>query len=101
MRETLGVGVIGTGWISRAHAHALQTLNHVAPLPVEIRLVSISGRREDAAPAAAGEIGLERWTTSREEIVAEDSVDVVANLTAVDTHAEPCLAGHPPGKPTP
>ena len=99
MRETLGVGVIGTGWISRAHAHALHTLNHVAPLPVDVRLVSIAGRREEAAAAAAGELGFERWTTSWEELVAADDVDVVANLTAVEVHAEPSVAALRAGKP--
>ena len=44
-RDALGVGFLGYGWISRAHAHALHTLNHLAPLGKEIRLVSIAGRR--------------------------------------------------------
>ena len=51
-RDALG-RVPGYGWISRAHAHALHTLNHLAPLGKEIRLVSIAGRRREPLEAAA------------------------------------------------
>jgi predicted dehydrogenase len=99
MRGTLGVGFIGTGWISRAHAHALHTLNHVAPLPAEIRLVSIAGRSEERAAAAATELGFARSTTSWEAVVGDPEVAVVATLAAVEGHAEPTLAALAAGKP--
>jgi predicted dehydrogenase len=98
-RDSLGVGFLGYGWISRAHAHALHTLNHLAPLAKEIRLVSIAGRRAEPLEAAAGELGFERWTTSWEELLDDPEVDVIANLTAVQGHAEPTIAALRRGKP--
>ena len=98
-RDALGVGFHGYGWISRAHAHALHTLNHLAPLAKEIRLVSIAGRRSEPLEAAARELGFERWTTSWEELLDDPEVDVVANLTAVQGHAEPTIAAVRRGKP--
>jgi predicted dehydrogenase len=98
-RAALGVGVIGYGWISRAHAHALHTLNHIQPLDRPVRLVSIAGRRPEPLAVAAAELGFERSTTSWEELVADPEVDVVANLLAVEGHAGPTLAALAAGKP--
>ena len=97
-RDVIGVGVLGYGWISRAHARALHALNHVAPLPKRVRLVSIAGRRPEPLESAARELGFERWTTSWEELLDDSDVDVVANLTAVEGHAEPTLAALQRGK---
>ena len=97
-RDAIGVGFLGYGWISRAHAHALHTLDHVAPLGKEIRLVSIAGRRPEPLEAAARELGFERWTTSWQELLDDPEIDVVANLTAVQGHAEPTIAAVQHGK---
>jgi predicted dehydrogenase len=48
-RGYIGIGIAGTAWITRTHAHALQTINQIAPLPREVRLVNVYGRREEAA----------------------------------------------------
>src|SRR5919198_2634160 len=98
-RDAIGVGVLGYGWISRAHVHALHSLNHIAPLPKRIRLVSIGGRRAEPLEATARELGFERWTTSWEELVEDAEVDVVANLAAVEAHAAPSIAALKHGKP--
>jgi predicted dehydrogenase len=98
-RGAIGVGFLGYGWISRTHAHALHTLNHVSPPSKEIRLVSIAGRRSEPLEAAARELGFERWTTSWEELIDDPDVDVVANLTAMEGHAEPTIAALQHGKP--
>jgi predicted dehydrogenase len=99
VRDAIGVGVLGYGWITRAHAHALHTLNHLEPLPRRVRLVSLAGRRPEPLEAAARELGFERWTTSWEELVDDPEVDVVANLNAVEGHTEPSLAALAAGKP--
>lgn len=98
-RDAIGVGFLGYGWITRAHAHALHTLNHVAPLDREIRLVSIAGRRAEPLEASARELGFARSTTSVEGLLDDPEVDVVANLTAVGGHAEPTIAALLRGKP--
>jgi predicted dehydrogenase len=97
--DTIGVGVVGYGWISRAHAHALHTLNHLRPLTKPIRLASIAGRRAEPLESAAHELGFARWTTSVEELVEDPEVDVVAVLSAVEGHVVPTLAALAAGKP--
>jgi predicted dehydrogenase len=96
--ETIGIGFVGYGWISRAHAHALHTLNHLEPPRKRIRLVSIAGRRREPLEAAARELGFDRWTTDWEELVQDPEVDVVANLTAAEGHVEPTVAALEQGK---
>jgi predicted dehydrogenase len=98
-RETIGVGFVGYGWIARAHAHALHTLNHIRPLAKQIRLVSIAGRNAHRVAPAAAELGFERWTTSWRELVEDDELDVVANVAANEAHAEPSIAALDLGKP--
>jgi predicted dehydrogenase len=97
--RSLGVGFVGYGWVSRAHAHALHTLNHLRPLATRVRLTSIAGRRSEPLEAAARELGFERWTTSVEELVEDPAVDVVAILSAAEGHAGPTRAALAAGKP--
>jgi predicted dehydrogenase len=96
--ETIGIGFVGYGWISRAHAHALHTLNHLEPLAKRIRLVSIAGRRAEPLEAAARELGFERWTTDWQELAEDPEVDVLANLTAAEGHVEPTIGALERGK---
>lgn len=96
--DTIGIGFIGYGWISRAHAHALHSLNHVRPLPKRIRLTAIAGRTADRVEPAAGELGFERWTTRWQDVVEADDVDVVANVAANEAHAAPSIAALEAGK---
>lgn len=98
-RDVIGVGVLGYGWISRAHVHALHTLNHVDPPAKRIRLVALAGRRAEPLERSARELGFERWTTSWEELVDDPEVDVVANCFAVAGHRDPSLAALQAGKP--
>jgi predicted dehydrogenase len=96
--DTIGVGFVGSGWISRAHAHALYALNHVAPLPKRIRLVAASSRTSANAERAGRELGFERWTDDWREIVDDPEVEVVAVLSAAEAHLEPTLAALAVGK---
>jgi len=76
----LRVGLVGTGWIVRAHVHALHTLGHLQPLPYKIRVVVVSGRNREKVEALAAEVGTERWTSDWQRLVEDPEVDIVANL---------------------
>src|SRR5688572_10784381 len=98
-RDSLGIGFIGAGWMGRVHGHALRTLDHLAPLTKQVRLVAVAGRTPTRVERLAGELGFERWTTRWQEVVEDPRVDVVANLATVDVHAEPSIAALQLGKP--
>ena len=97
-RDSIGVGFVGYGWIARAHAHALHTLNHIRPLPKRVRLVAVAGRTAERVEPVARELGFERWATSWEEVVADEEVDVLANVAANEAHAPASVAALEAGK---
>jgi predicted dehydrogenase len=94
----IGVGFIGTGWMSRAHAHALHTLHHIAPDLRRARLVAIAGRDPVRTEAAAAGLGFERATTDWRSVVDDPAVQIVANLAANDIHPQPSVAALQVGK---
>jgi predicted dehydrogenase len=98
-RPIIGVGVVGTAWITRAHAHALRTINHIAPLSHEIRLVNVYGRRAEAAERLRDDFGFTRSTTDWESLVADPEVDVIANLATNVLHEPVSVAALEAGKP--
>jgi predicted dehydrogenase len=97
-RKTITVGVIGSGWIVRAHTHALHTLNHLGAFPAHVRLKWIYGRRAERMASLASELEVERATTDWRQIVEDPEVDVVANAGAHSLHAPVTLAAIEAGK---
>jgi predicted dehydrogenase len=95
----LGIGIIGGGFIGRAHAIALRSLPLYAyppPAVPELRVVAeASGELAAEAPRRL-EIpdGTGRW----EEVVERDDVDVVAVATPNSMHREVVLAALERGK---
>jgi predicted dehydrogenase len=81
------VAVVGTSWISRAHCHALLTLNHIRPLGRPIELTSLHGRTPANIDRLAAEFGFARSSTRWEDAIEDPEIDVVAVLTANTLHA--------------
>ncbi len=77
MAKTLGVGVIGCGNISTAYFT-------LAPLFRGIEMRACADINMDAARARAGEFGLRAETV--EEVLREEAVDIVVNLTIPAVH---------------
>jgi predicted dehydrogenase len=92
------VGVIGSGWIVRAHVHALHTLNHLGSLPARVRLKWIYGRRAEKMVALASELDIERSTDDWRQILDDPEVEVIANAGAHPLHAPVSLAAIAAGK---
>jgi predicted dehydrogenase len=99
MNEPIGIGILGAGWITRAHGHALRTIGHMAPLARPIRLVALSARRAEQGEALADELGVDRFTTDWAEVVNDPNVHVVANLQGTPAHREATEAALTLGKP--
>jgi predicted dehydrogenase len=97
-RSPLGIGFIGYGWMGRTHAHALKTIERLAPVGREIRLVGVAGRNKEAISAARTALGFERAATEWAEIVDDPEVNVVVNLASTDAHAAPCIRALEAGK---
>ncbi len=97
-RRPVRVAVIGTSWISRAHCHALLTLNHIRPLERPIELTSLHGRTPANIDRLASEFGFVRTSTRWEDAIEDPEIDVVAVLTANPLHAPVSRAALEAGK---
>ncbi len=93
MPRVVGVAVLGSGGIARAHATALRRHAEAFPeAPAVGRLVAIAGRDAARAEAAARRLGAERWTADWRALLDDSEVEVVINAGSNDIHAEPSIA---------
>ena len=99
MDRPIRVGLLGAGWITRAHGHALHTLNHVSPLERPIRLTALAARNAERGEAMARDLEIERSTTEWADVVEDPNVDVVAVLLGETAHREATEAALALGKP--
>ncbi|WP_298281329.1 Gfo/Idh/MocA family protein [Acidocella sp.] len=97
MRE-IGIGVIGTGFMGKAHAIAYRAAPAIfseCPRTV-LRLVADINSR--AAEAMAAQFGFQRWSADWKTMLADDSVEVVSITTPNVVHREMALAAIAAGK---
>jgi len=97
--ERIGIGMLGYGFMGRAHAGAYRTLRHLpAPSPLVPSLVSVCGRTRSAVAAAAEEFGFAGSTTDWREVVADARVAVFDNTGPNSLHHAPTIAAARQGK---
>jgi predicted dehydrogenase len=85
--RTLGVAVIGYGFMGKTHTYAHRTLPfYYNPLPVECRLRVVCSSTPDRGAAAQQAGGFERFTTSAEEAILAADVDIVHICTPNHLH---------------
>jgi predicted dehydrogenase len=82
---TLGVGVIGTGFVANMHLAALRKIPGV-------RLVGVADVDPARAAAAVAGVPEARWTTSVAELLSWPEIDGCIVCTPNDTHVEIGLA---------
>ena len=95
----IGIGMLGYGFMGKAHANAFRKIAYVTwPPPLEPRLVAVAGRDETAVAEAAERYGFEHWTTDWRELVSDPAVGLFDNLGPNALHAEPTIAAAEAGK---
>jgi predicted dehydrogenase len=98
-KRTLGVAIIGSGLMAKAHTMAWRNLRAVyGPIPVEIRLVVLVDATDELAAAGAAQFGYERSTTSWQDAVEDPAVDIVDIVTPNFLHKEVAIAAAQAGK---
>lgn len=95
----IGVGMVGYGFMGRAHSIALRKLAWAAPeAPLSPRLVALCGRDVAAAGAVARRFGWERAVGDWRELVEDPAIGLVSNGGPNGLHAEPTIAAARAGK---
>ncbi len=97
--ETLGIGLVGYGYIGRVHTLSYHELPLYYPgaLPT-LSLAAVCTSRAETARAAAEEGGYASWFTDVGELVRNKSVSVVDCSTPNHQHRQTLLAAFAAGK---
>ncbi len=97
--ETLGVGIIGFGFIGKVHAYGYGSIPlFYDPPAVRTRLVGVAECDEARAAAAAEQGGFEFGTADWRELLDRDDIDIINICSPNSLHAEQVLAVLATGK---
>lgn len=94
----IGFGLIGTGFMGRAHAIALHQIGAVFDDVARPRAACVADADEERAARAARELGFERGSGDWRDLVSDASIDVVDICTPNHLHFEMALAALESGK---
>ncbi|MEH6650363.1 MAG: Gfo/Idh/MocA family oxidoreductase [Motiliproteus sp.] len=99
MRKTVGVGVIGMGWMGECHSRSYRAISdRFYDHGIDPRLVICSDNVEVRAKASQHRFGFEEYSTDWKQVIAHPDVQVV-NITApTGMHLEIIKAAAEAGK---
>jgi predicted dehydrogenase len=98
MAKPLNVGMIGYGFMGRAHSNAYIKVNHFFDLAYRPVLKAACARSADAAKAFADKWGYESVETDWRKLIDRKDIDVIDICTPNNLHAEIALAATKAGK---
>src|SRR5579863_3023602 len=96
--RTIGVGLIGTGYMGKCHALAWTGVQAVFGDGPQVRRVMLCEVEEGLARHCADEFGFEASTADWRALIADPAVDVVSITTPNALHAEMAIAALQAGK---
>lgn len=97
-QPTIGVGIIGTGFMGKAHALAYQAAASLFPLSRRPVLEMVADNDRAGAARAFKSFGFARMTVDWRELVADPKVAVVCITAPTGLHHEMALAAIAAGK---
>ena len=96
--KQLRIGLIGTGFMGRAHSNAYRKASNFFELGMEPVLQAVCARSDGAAAAFAKKWGFASSETDWKALIARDDIDAVDICTPNDSHKEIALAAAAAGK---
>jgi predicted dehydrogenase len=97
-KPKLRIGLIGSGFMGKAHAFGYSTAARAFDLPYELELNTLADINDEGAAKAAAALGFTRATSDWRALVASSEIDVV-NITAPNAlHKEMALTAIAAGK---
>src|SRR5438876_8042651 len=98
MTKPLNVGLIGYGFLGRAHSNAYAQVNHFFDLPYRPVLKAACARDAAKVKAFADQWGYESVETDWRKLVERKDIDLIDICTPNNTHAEIAIAAAKAGK---
>src|SRR5256714_13527634 len=101
MTKPLNIGMIGYGFMGRAHSNAYRTVNQFFDLEYRPVLKAVCARDKDKAQAFANTWGYESVETDWKKLLARKDIDAVDICTPNNLHREIAIAAAEAGKALP
>jgi predicted dehydrogenase len=98
MNRPLNIGLVGYGFMGRAHANAYKRVNDFFDLEYRPVLKAVCARDEKKARAFADQWGFESVETDYRKLLARNDIDAVDICTPNNMHKEIALAAAAAGK---
>jgi predicted dehydrogenase len=92
MKKTIGIAMVGYQFMGRTHSNAWRQAARFFDVPFQPVLKVLCGRREKEVKAAAETLGWQEYSTSWQDAVRRDDVDIVDIVTPGDGHMPVALA---------
>ncbi|MET0424429.1 MAG: Gfo/Idh/MocA family oxidoreductase, partial [Actinoplanes sp.] len=86
--ESLGIGVVGFGWMGRVHAQAYARVRHHYPQALRTEMVAVADDVPGRADAAAAQFGFARAVGDWHELVDDPAVQAVSITAPNFLHRE-------------
>ncbi|MGL4310159.1 MAG: Gfo/Idh/MocA family protein [Paracoccaceae bacterium] len=96
--DRIGVGLIGTGFMGKAHALAYRSVRAVMGDVPDVDLVALADTPADKAREMAAQFGFGRATADWRDLIADPAVQIVSITTPNGMHREMALAALAAGK---
>jgi predicted dehydrogenase len=94
----LGIGLIGTGFMGRAHAMAFRNVSAAFSLPVQVRLAALADADATRAAKCASDWGFDHAHSDWQQLICDPEVDIVAITTPNHLHYPMAMAAVEAGK---
>ncbi len=95
----IGIGILGGGYMGKAHAVAMSSVGAVFNTALRPRLEMVCASSKESAERYRQSYGFARSTDSWRELVSDPKVEAVVIATPQETHREIALAAFALGKP--
>jgi len=96
--KTLRLGMIGYGFMGRAHSNAFRKVGNFFDLDYEVAMKAVCGRNPDKVAPFAKRWGYESIETDWRQLIARDDIDMVDICAPNDVHLEIASAAAKAGK---
>lgn len=98
MKKKINIGLIGYGFMGRAHSNAYRKVNQFFDLDYEPVLKAVCARKEDKLKAFAQNWGWESIETDWKKLVERDDIDAIDICTPNNLHHDIAIAAAQNGK---
>ncbi|MBI1760889.1 MAG: Gfo/Idh/MocA family oxidoreductase [Acidobacteria bacterium] len=97
-KKALNIGLIGYGFMGRAHSNAFLQAGRFFDLPYQVNLKAVCARNPERAQAFAANWGYETVEADWRKLVERGDIDLIDIASPNDTHAEIAIAAAQAGK---